>query len=125
MSSQILAYGFIEIPAGTEQENSGRLLSLCSLRDSSESSLLSSISDARLGWPSSVMAFARSFKKVDVDLHSRLRTEFESILYSLNAISAHLCIEDEEGLVSCRLSYTFGPMKCGDSDSWTCAEVVS
>lgn len=120
MSSQLVVYGYIEIPTGSERANAECLTALISQHDQSGASLPSSIASVRSGWPSPTMSFARSFKKTDDEQHKTLQKEFEFVLRSMVASSAHLSIQDDEGLVNRHFEYSFGPIKFGEPNTWSC-----
>jgi hypothetical protein len=109
VSSQIIVYGFIEIPSGTEQENATTLAGIIEQIDPTYTDIASSISAAIPGWPSAMMPFARSFKKRGDENKETFVASFERVVYAMKASSAEIYIEDDEGLLDRHICYTYRP----------------
>lgn len=119
MSSQILVYGYIELARGSEEQSVVQLRGIRERSRGSRFCLATSLAGTLEGWPSSTVSFARTFKKEGDSDCEILRSEFEEILRNLDAISAHLSIEDEEGVGEQHIDYSYGPARFGGPNVWT------
>ncbi|HXK19320.1 MAG TPA: hypothetical protein VNG33_16015 [Polyangiaceae bacterium] len=117
MANQIFVNGYIEMPDGSAAENA-LTLSQIAKADSREYSLAASIDTMRAGWRAVTCGFARSYKETGPDDADRLQHEFERLLQSLTAVSAHLSIRDQDGAVQRVLDYVYGPTRFEGPNVW-------
>lgn len=118
MSSQIIAYGFVELAPGSEAANLARLAEARRLHPDPARSMAARLESPRSGWPSPTLAFAASYKATgEPDEVAALQAEFEALLRRLTARSAHLSIAHEGG-AGRHLDYAYGPTSHGVESVW-------
>jgi hypothetical protein len=112
MSSQILVYGYIEMPEGTADDNA-KVLDRISVADGDRyGSLARTFGPLQSGFESVMCSFAGSFKRTDGDDCQRFEGEFERILKQLKFVTAHVSIDDfgaDEASQS--IDYAFSPAR--------------
>jgi hypothetical protein len=117
VSSEIMVYGFIEMPHDSEAANVDVFKLLSQYED--ELSIVTSVSPIRRGWLTSICSFAVVLKRTTVTDCDRIRDGFEDLLFDLRALSAHLTMEDPGAGDMHYLDYVYGPVHFGDSDRWS------
>lgn len=119
MSSQIVVHGYIEVPQGGEAENAEILSRISRDEAAGDHDLIRSLEQMRRGWQSSTCSFAASYKRIGSDDCARIQNQFEQLLRRLKATSAHLSIEDQDGVEEYYVDYIHGPVRFGGPDVWT------
>ncbi len=116
MSSQIIVHGYIEISDGSREENAARIKAFCERDGAGGVGLASVAGSAVETWPASIVPVAMVLNNDAVSLCDSVQAEFEGVLKSMEFVSAHLSIRDEEGLGERHLDYAYGPTRFDGPD---------
>lgn len=111
MSSEILVYGYLEMPPGAHGANSVKIAALCRRDDAASTRLMLAIKDALRRTTGTMIPFAECWKKISDDHCDALQRDFEEILRNLSFASAHLSVDDEEGFGCRHIDYAYGPLR--------------
>lgn len=116
MSSEIIVHGYVEMIRGAEVESLAKLTASSTEPAGAALRLVPLVRTAIEGATTPLVAFATIQKKVSATHCDELQVEFEQILRKVDFFSAHLSIEDDEGVDDRHVDYVYGPMKMGGPD---------
>ncbi len=122
MSSHIILHGYIEGLTSSEssqEESVSQHLPPPVHNADAVSPLMASLRKEVERCRGSIVPFGERLKKIGDDQCDEIQRDFESLLRSAPFASAHLSIDDEEGLGQRHLDYVFGPTKFGGPDRIT------